>query len=121
MRRQQKVKTPTYNYTEAQLKAAINEGVKKEVEIIRQKAFEEGVGKALSLMLILPMEVLMDKYWPKSYQKKIPQFVSDVLDYYYMWQNDELDMDKLKEDLWLYGNVKIEYLENGEKEVIKNE
>lgn len=31
-----------------------------------------------------------------------------------MWQNGELDMDKLKEDLWKYGGVK---LMEGEKPV----
>ena len=31
-----------------------------------------------------------------------------MLEYYEMWQNDELDMDKLKEDLWEYGHVRLE-------------
>lgn len=30
-----------------------------------------------------------------------------VLEYYERWQNGELDMDKLKEDLWEYGGVKL--------------
>lgn len=31
--------------------------------------------------------------------------------YYEKWQNDELDMDKLKEDLWVYGGVRLEEVE----------
>lgn len=34
-----------------------------------------------------------------------------VLEYYEKWQNDELDMDKLKEDLWVYGGVRLEEVE----------
>lgn len=30
-----------------------------------------------------------------------------VLEYYERWQDGELDMDKLKEDLWVYGGVKL--------------
>lgn len=59
----------------------------------------------------LPLEVLMDHYWPKSYAKRIPEFTEHVLEYYEKWQNDELDMDKLKEDLWVYGGVRLEEVE----------
>ena len=57
------------------------------------------------------LEVLMDHYWPKSYAKRIPEFTEHVLEYYEKWQNDELDMDKLKEDLWVYGGVRLEEVE----------
>lgn len=63
------------------------------------------------LLLTLPLEVLMDHYWPKSYAKRIPEFTEHVLEYYEKWQNDELDMDKLKEDLWVYGGVRLEEVE----------
>ena len=50
----------------------------------------------------------MEHYWKKSYAKRIPEFTGHVLEYYEMWQNDGLDMDKLKEDLWEYGHVRLE-------------
>lgn len=62
---------------------------------------------AMVLLLTLPLEVLMDHYWTKSYAKRIPKFTELVLEYYERWQNGELDMDKLKEDLWEYGGVKL--------------
>ena len=79
----QKEKTATYNLTKAQLDAAVREQVGKE------------------------LEVLMDHYWTKSYAKRIPKFTELVLEYYERWQNGELDMEKLKEDLWEYGGVKL--------------
>ena len=42
---------------------------------------------------------------------RIPEFTEHVLEYYEKWQNDELDMDKLKEDLWVYGGVRLEEVE----------
>ena len=49
----------------------------------------------------------MDIYWPKSYQKRIPEFTDHLLEYYQMWQRDELDMDKMEDDLWTYGGIKF--------------
>lgn len=99
----QKEKTATYNLTKAQLDAAVREQVGKELERIKQEATDDAVNTAM----ILPLEVLMDHYWTKSYAKRIPKFTELVLEYYERWQNGELDMEKLKEDLWEYGGVKL--------------
>ena len=42
-----------------------------------------------------------------GHAKRIPKFTDLVLEYYERWQDGELDMDKLKEDLWVYGGVKL--------------
>lgn len=46
-----------------------------------------------------------------TYAKRIPEFTEYVLEYFEKWQNDELDIDKLKEDLWVYGGVRLEEVE----------
>lgn len=104
---EQKAKTATYNLTKAQLDAVVREKIGDELSRIKQEATEEAVNTAMVLLLTLPLEVLMDYYWKKSYAKRIPEFTNHVLEYYEMWQNGELDMDKLKEDLWKYGGVKL--------------
>lgn len=96
---EQKAKTATYNLTKAQ--------VGKELERIKQEAMDDAINTAMVLLLTLPLEVLMDHYWTKSYAKRIPKFTELVLEYYERWQNGELDMEKLKEDLWEYGGVKL--------------
>lgn len=107
-RKEQKSKTKTYNITEAQLQ----ERVSQSVEVILKESYEEilneATNEAMILMLTLPLEVLMDYYWPKSYEKRIPEFTKYVMEYYKRWQNGELDMNKLKEDLWEYGGVRLE-------------
>lgn len=113
MKNEKKAKTATYNLTRAQLDAMVREQIAGELEQARQQAMDDAINTAMVLLLTLPLEVLMDHYWKKSYAKRIPEFTSRVLEYYEKWQNDELDMEKLKEDLWEYGGVRLE--EGGEK------
>ena len=108
MKNEKKANTATYNLTKAQLDAMVREKIGEELERVKQEAMDNAVNTAMVLLLTLPLEVLMDHYWKKSYAKRIPEFTAHVLEYYEMWQNDELDMDKLKEDLWEYGHVRLE-------------
>lgn len=107
-RNEQKAKTATYNLTKDQLDVIVREKIGDELDRVKQEAMDNAVNTAMVLMLTLPLEVLMDYYWKKAYAKKIPEFTEYVLDYYARWQNGELDMDKLKEDLWEYGGVRLE-------------
>lgn len=104
---EKKKKTATYNLTKAQLDAIVRGKIDDELKRVKQEATEEAVNTAMVLLLTLPLEVLMDHYWKKSYAKRIPEFTNHVLEYYEKWQEGELDMDKLKEDLWEYGGVKL--------------
>ena len=107
-RKEQKTKTKVYNLTEAQLQAYVRQAVDKELKNSHEEVMTESTNAAMILLLTLPLEVLMDHYWPKSYAKKIPEVTNYVLEYYERWQNGELDMDELKEDLWTYGGVRLE-------------
>lgn len=104
---EQKAKTTTYNLTKAQLDVMVREKIGDELIRVKQEATDDAVNTAMVLLLTLPLEVLMDHYWTKSYAKRIPKFTERVLEYYERWQNGELDMEKLKEDLWEYGGVKL--------------
>lgn len=107
-REQEKKQTATYNLTQAQLEDMIEKGIGERLKQIKQEATDKAVNTAMVLLLTLPLEVLMDYYWPKSYAKRLPGFVDHVLEYYGKWQNGELDMDELKKDLWEYGGVRLE-------------
>lgn len=107
-KQEKKEKTATYNVTKAQINAMVKNKIGSELEKIKQEATEEAVDTAMVLLLTLPLEVLMDHYWPKSYAKRLPGFVNHVLDYYGKWENGELDMEEMKKDLWEYGGVRLE-------------
>ena len=106
-----KEKKAVYTYTEEQLKVLVDSLVKMKVEQEKDAIAQEISAQILALLFVLPMEVLMDFYWTKSYAKKIPEFTQRLLDYYAKWENGELDMDKMKEDLWEYGGVRLEITE----------
>ena len=112
MKNEKKARSATYNLTKAQLDAMVLKQIEDELAKIRQQATDDAVNTAMILLLTLPLEVLMDHYWSKSYAKRIPEFTRYVLEYYEKWQNGALDMEKLKEDLWEYGGVRLE--EGGE-------
>lgn len=107
-----KEKTRTYNLTKAQLDALVRERVLSELNDIKAKikkeATEDAVNTAMVLMLTLPLKVLMDDYWSGEQLEQIPDFTDKVIEYYEKWQNGELDIDKLREDLWNYAGVRLE-------------
>lgn len=104
---EKKYKTVTYTLTQEPLDKIVRDKIGDELKRVKKEATEDAVNTAMILLLTLPLEVLMDYYWPKSYAKRIPKFTDRVIEYYERWQNGELDMDKLKEDLWNYGGVKL--------------
>jgi hypothetical protein len=107
-----KDKTHTYNLTKAQLDTLVRERVQSELNDIKAKikkeATEDAVNTAMVLMLTLPLKVLMDDYWTGEQLEQIPEFTDKVIEYYEKWQNGELDIDKLREDLWNYAGVRLE-------------
>lgn len=109
--RQKAKKTATYNFTKEQLDILVKEKIRAEVAKDAEKRTEEAINTAMVLMLTLPLEVLMDHYWQDTYAKKIPEFTTYLLDYFHKWENGEIDMKKLQDDLWEYGGVKFEKTE----------
>lgn len=107
-RKDQKAKTKIYTLTDSQLRDYARKAVEDAVKEKEEEMTANAVNQALILLLTLPLEVLMDHYWTKSYRKKIPEFSEYVLNYYERWQNGELDIEKLKEDLWEYGGIRLE-------------
>ena len=107
-REKRKSETVTYNLTRAQLDAFVQEQIGHRIKEAKEEATSEAINQAIALLLTLPLEVLMDHYWPKSYAKRLPGFVDKVIEYYEMWQDGKLDMNKMKEELWQYGGVSLE-------------
>ena len=103
-----KAKTATYNLTKAQLDVLISERISEDMQRLKMEATEEALNTAMLLLLTLPLEVLMEDYWQKSYQKRIPEFTEKLLEKYSAWENGELSMEKLQQDLWDYAGIRLE-------------
>lgn len=107
-REQEKAQTATYNFTQAQLDALIQEKIGAKLEQSKQEIYEQTVNTTLALLLGLPMKVLIDDYWKKSYRQRIPVFVDKVLEYYDQWQDGKLDISKLNKELWDIAGIRLE-------------
>lgn len=100
-------KKPVYMVTEEQLDIMIHERMEKEWQQLKQQIADDTTNEILSVLFTLPMDVLIDDFWPKAYYKKIPEFTQKLLAKYNAYQNGEVDMEALKEKLWTYGGVKL--------------
>lgn len=106
-----KVKNPTYTLTKTELDAIVREKVRHEFAKTEEEATDEAINTAMLLMLTLPLEVLLNHYSNDISVEDLQRFTGHVLDYYKMWQDGELDMNKMRDDLWEYGGVRLEKTE----------
>ena len=111
-REKQKSETVTYNLTKEQLDIMVNNAMRDKIAKVKEEVTYDSINTAMTLLLVLPMEVLMDHYWQKSYEKRIPEFTEYVLQYYDQWLKGEKDMGQMKEDLWKYAGVRLEESED---------
>lgn len=103
---------PVYNYTpnslRNQLKWEVNQEYMEKAKKIKEEATADAVNISMTLLLTLPCVVLMEHFWPKSKHKNISKFLDLVILYYDRWQRGELNMGKLKQDLWEIGGIRLE-------------
>ena len=107
-REQEKSQTATYNFTQAQLDALIQEKIGSKLEQSKKDIYEQTVNTTLALLLGLPMKVLMEDYWKKSYRQRLPEFIDKVLKYYEAWQDEKLDISELNKELWDVVGIRLE-------------
>ena len=63
-------KPAKYTFTEDELKRKVEVMVKAEMDKEKEEITRQAINQAMLLLFVLPMEVLMDFYWKKSYAKK---------------------------------------------------
>ena len=72
------------------------------------EARAEGMNDALLLMWALPLMVLRDHFWQKSFQRQAKKFCEELFDLYSQWQDGGLDISDIRNDLWEYGGIRLE-------------
>ena len=103
-----KKKTATYNLTKAQIDREIEKSIGKKLEDIKM----ESTDAAMILTLTIPIKVLVEYYWKYLSREELKEetsiFAERMVDYYESWQNGEIDILKLKNELWDLTGIKIE-------------
>lgn len=107
-----KTKPAVYNMTKEQLDTVVYNSMQEQIKKAKKEATQDAIVESMSLLLALPIKVLMDYYWPKSYKKKIPEFTKHILDYYEMYENGDLSYDDLKNEVWELAGVRFEVEES---------
>ena len=103
-----KKKTATYNLTKAQIDREIEKSIGKKLEEIKM----ESTDAAMILTLTIPIKVMVEYYWKdlscEELKEETSIFAERMVDYYESWQNGEIDILKLKNELWDLTGIKIE-------------
>lgn len=94
--------------TKKQLDAIVEKRLVDEKRELIKKTRAEAVDTAMKLLFILPVEVLKDNYWPKSYKTRIPIFVERLIDYYTQWQDGKIDIYAMEKELEEIAGIKFE-------------
>ena len=109
--REKKKDNKTYTLTARELEQLEQRIRKEEQQKAKQIILEQTKGLAeqiLTMMLVIPTNVLVADYWQKSAKKRIPKFVDDCLSLYDAYNAGVLTLAELREDLWKWGGVKLE-------------
>lgn len=100
-------KKATYNVTEEQLDLMIKERLEQQWSRLKQEVTNDAVDELITILFTLPMAVLMEDFWPKSYDKKIPKFTEKLLVKYNQYVEGEMDINELKDRLWNEAGIKM--------------
>ena len=107
-KQENKKKTATYNLTKAQIDREIEKSIGKKLEDIKM----ESTDAAMILTLTIPIKVLVEYYWKDLSREELKEetsiFAERMVDYYESWQNGNIDILKLKNELWDLTGIKIE-------------
>lgn len=81
----------------------VQEIAKRESKKMEQEATE----KAFLYMLAIPLNILVNDYWPKTAKRRSPKFISEVLKLYDAVENDIVSEEELAELLEDMAGIKI--------------
>ena len=95
-------------------------------ELARKEAMKmqtEAIEKSFLYMLAIPLNVLVNDYWPKSAKKRAPQFIEDVISLYESVQSGIVSDRELADLLDDLAGIKVEakWLEVKEKQECTNQ
>ena len=103
-----KIRSVTYYAIKNDLIDMVREAGKEELQRAKEEGYDKAVNQSMILLLGLPLKVLMDCYWPKTYKKRLPGFTEKLLEYYSKWENDEITSEELQNELWDKAGIRIE-------------
>lgn len=68
---------------------------------------DELAEEILKMMLVIPTNVLIADFWPKSAKKNIPKFVDSCISLYQAWEAGAVSMTQMQELTEEYAKIKL--------------
>lgn len=68
---------------------------------------EELANEILKMMLVIPTNVLIADFWPKSAKKRIPEFIEGCMSLYEAWKKGAVTMDEMQKLTEEYAGIKL--------------
>ena len=99
-------KTKVYNMTAIELdniRKQEYERAKKEI----LSRVDELSSEILKMMIVIPTNVLINDYWEKTAERRIPKFVEDCLELYDSWQKGSVSMEDMQSLTERYAKIKL--------------
>ena len=107
-RQKEKDSKVRYNFTAEEVDNLVKKRAEKMLEEIYDEAVEEAMGMAMVLLLTVPLTVLKESYWQKTYKKRLPIFADQVIDMLNKCENDEINIENLREKIWEDARIRID-------------
>ena len=100
--KQNKVYTMTYEQIQS---IRQQEYTKARQEILNKS--DELASKIFKMMLVIPTNILINDYWKKSAETRIPKFVEDCMNLYDSWVSGSVNVKEMCELTEKYAKIKL--------------
>lgn len=108
--REKKKDNKTYTLTARELEQLEQRIRKEEQQKAKQIVMEQTKGLAeqiLTMMLVIPTNVLVADYWQKSAKKRVPKFVDDCMSLYKAFTSGTVKMSEMVALTEEYAGIKL--------------
>ena len=100
--KQNKVYTMTYEQIQS---IRQQEYTKARQEILNKS--DELASKIFKMMLVIPTNILVNDYWKKTAETRIPKFVEDCIHLYESWTSGSVNVEEMCKLTERYGKIKL--------------
>lgn len=105
-KRENEKKSKTFVMTAEELDKIRHQEFARAKKILMDKN-DELAEEILQMMLVIPTNVLIADYWPKSAKQRIPEFVESCMSLYQAWEQGVVTMTEMQELTEEYAGIKL--------------
>lgn len=106
LQKEQNKKPKTYVMTDAEIKKLRAQEFDRAKKLLMERN-DELTEEIWRMMLVIPTNVLIADFWPKTAKKRIPEFLESCMSLFEAWEQGAVDMDQMQKYTEEYGKIKL--------------